>query len=324
MKVCVIGGTGNISSGIVSALLADGHDVTAFVRGNRIDELPGEVTRLRGDRADRASFVAAIRAGGFDAVIDMICFDAEGADATLAAAADAGHLVVCSTVATRVDMPTWPSPEDALAAPRGAYGVNKVAMEDALMAAHREHGTPVTIMRPSYTYGRIPLLRQIGFDSSLPDRMRKGWPVLVVDNAWEARWQCLHVDDAGVAFAGVLGRPETFGEVYNVVGSWSLTWADFHLAMARGLGLPEPELVGAPLDVIGRIGGAGAQGCVEITGHPGWYTSDKIRAVVPAFDAHISFEDGIARNLAWLEQNGGVPEATRTWEDDVIAAVRQR
>lgn len=134
----------------------------------------------------------------------------------------------------------------------------------------------------------------------------------------------MHVDDAGTAFAGVLGRQETHGEVYNVVGSWTITWAELHLSMARALELPEPELVPAPLELIGRIGGAAARTCTEITGFDGWYTSDKIRAVVPGFDAHIGYEEGIARNAEWLSRVGRLEAAERSWEDDVIAAVARR
>src|SRR2546430_14936078 len=41
MRVCVIGGTGHISTSIVRVLLAQGHEVTCFNRGRRGAVAPG-------------------------------------------------------------------------------------------------------------------------------------------------------------------------------------------------------------------------------------------------------------------------------------------
>jgi nucleoside-diphosphate-sugar epimerase len=99
MRVCVIGGTGNISTSIVKLLVEVGHEVTVFNRGVS-PGLPEGVRHLAGDRKDRAAFEAALQAERFDGVIDMICFDAEDARSTLRACRDVQHLVHCSTVCT--------------------------------------------------------------------------------------------------------------------------------------------------------------------------------------------------------------------------------
>ena len=78
MRICVVGGTGNISSAVVSRLLELGHAVTVFNRGQTRSAPPG-VRLMRGDRADRAAFEAAIQKEHFDAGIDMICFTPEDA-----------------------------------------------------------------------------------------------------------------------------------------------------------------------------------------------------------------------------------------------------
>lgn len=40
MRVCVVGGTGNISFGIVNAVLHEGHEVTVYVRGDSPETCP--------------------------------------------------------------------------------------------------------------------------------------------------------------------------------------------------------------------------------------------------------------------------------------------
>ena len=79
MKVLVIGGTGNISRGIVAALQSRNHEVVLFNRGQHADPPPPDVRVIHGDRQDREAFEAKVSAENWDAVIDMISFNAEDA-----------------------------------------------------------------------------------------------------------------------------------------------------------------------------------------------------------------------------------------------------
>src|SRR2546427_1500040 len=80
MRVVVVGGTENIGTGVVKALLQFGHDVTVFSRGQRPTLVPRGVRYLTGDRQDRAAFEGLMQAERFDAAIDMICFNSADAD----------------------------------------------------------------------------------------------------------------------------------------------------------------------------------------------------------------------------------------------------
>ena len=55
MKVCVVGGTGNISSSIVNLLLKKNHEIVCFNRGIR-NILPSGVRLIKGDRSDTENF----------------------------------------------------------------------------------------------------------------------------------------------------------------------------------------------------------------------------------------------------------------------------
>jgi nucleoside-diphosphate-sugar epimerase len=71
MKVCIVGGTGNISTSITRLLLKEGHQVTCYNRGKS-----GQVTEgarvLIGDRLQRDSFEKAMQKEKFDAAIERI------------------------------------------------------------------------------------------------------------------------------------------------------------------------------------------------------------------------------------------------------------
>ena len=71
MKICVVGGTGNISSSIVNLLLKKNHEIVCFNRGIR-NILPSGVRLIKGDRSDTKNFEKIIQLENFDAAIDMV------------------------------------------------------------------------------------------------------------------------------------------------------------------------------------------------------------------------------------------------------------
>lgn len=84
MRVCIVGGTGNISTAIVRLLITQGHDVTVYNRGITKNEIP-TCRVLTGDRHDEEEFIKTIQHGRFDVGIDMICFTPQEASISLRA-----------------------------------------------------------------------------------------------------------------------------------------------------------------------------------------------------------------------------------------------
>ena len=92
------------------------------------------------------------------------------------------------------------------------YSRDKIACEDLLVAAHRERGLPVTIIRPSHTYDER-LLPTLGGWTDIA-RMREGRPV-VIHGDGTSLWTITHSDDFAVAFAGLLGNPAAIGDAFS-------------------------------------------------------------------------------------------------------------
>ena len=99
MRICVIGGTGHISTSLVTLLLLQGHEVTCFNRG-RSGQVPEGAGWIQGDRRDRAAFERRMQGQPFDAAIDMQCFSREDAASSVRAFPHVQHFVQCSTVCT--------------------------------------------------------------------------------------------------------------------------------------------------------------------------------------------------------------------------------
>jgi nucleoside-diphosphate-sugar epimerase len=323
MNVCIVGGTGNISTPITKLLLESGHQVTLFNRGQSNPQ-PKGVTVIQGDRQNRPAFEAAMQAGKFDAAIDMICFTAEDAHSTVRAFRGIKHLIFTSTVCTYGVQSDWlPVTEDHPLRPITDYGLNKVAAGRVFMEAFYHEGFPVTIIRPSTTFGpKWNLLRQIAWDASWVDRVKKGKPIVVCGDG-RALHQWLYVDDAAPAFAFMLGRERCIGQIYNMMKNEFGSWADYHKTAMQVIGR-EVELVGVPLATLMAAKTPNVGICETIFSHNTVYSPDKLMRDVPEFRPRISLKEGITRVYEAMEREQRIPDSDKeTWEDRLIAAQRK-
>jgi nucleoside-diphosphate-sugar epimerase len=323
MKVCIVGGTGNISTPITRLLVESGHQVTLFNRGKGTPP-PKGVTVMTGDRQDRPAFEAAMQAARFDAAIDMICFTADDAASTIRAFRGIKHLIFTSTVCTYgVDYDWLPVTEDHPLRPTTDYGRNKVAAGRVFMEAFYHEGFPVTIIRPSTTFGpKWNMLRQIAWEAGWVDRVKKGKPIVVCGDG-RALHQWLYVDDAAPAFAFALGRDRCIGQMYNMMKNEFGSWADYHRTAMQVIGR-EVELVGVPLATLSAAKTPNVGICETIFSYNTIYSPDKLMRDVPEFRPRISLKEGLARVLEAMERENRIPDSDKeTWEDKLIAAQRK-
>jgi len=323
MRVCVVGGTGNISTSIVRLLQEVGHEVTVYNRGRRGPVPPG-VTILTGDRKDRPAFEATMQAQRFDAAIDMICFDADDARSTLRAFAAVRHLVYCSTVCTYGVQFDWlPVTEDHPLRPITDYGRNKAAADRVFLEAHYREGFPVTIIKPTTTFGpQWSLLRQIAWEGTWVDRVCRGKAIALCGDG-RALHQWLHVDDAAPAFVFPLGRERCVGQTYNMMKTEFGTWADYHRTAMKVIGR-EVDLVGVPLDTLLAAKVPNVAICRDIFSHNSVYSPAKLMRDVPEFRPRISLEEALASVYAAMVRENRVPNSdAETWEDRLIMAQRR-
>jgi nucleoside-diphosphate-sugar epimerase len=322
MKVCVVGGTGNISTSVVRELTEHGHDVTCFNRG-RLSAPPDGVRLIEGDRKDRAVFERTMQGEAFDAAIDMICFDRDDALSDIRAFRGVKHFIHVSTVCTYgLDYDWLPVSEDHPLRPVTDYGRNKVTADEAFLEAHQSEGFPVTILKPSTTYGpQMGVLRQIAWDFSWLDRVRDGRPILIHGDG-HAIHQFLHVDDAAIGFANVLGREKCIGEVYNLVGAGYTNWRRFHETVMSVLGRTV-DMIGVTLDDLDAHDVPNRAICRDIFAHNCYYSTEKLLRDVPEFAPRISLEDGIRRVYNTMLEEERIPRSEPGgWEDRIVEAVR--
>ena len=323
MKICIVGGTGNISQPIVKLLLEKGHEVVLFNRG-QTTKAPTGVRVITGDRNNREDFEKKMQAEKFDAAIDMICFNAEEAASSVRAFRGVGWFVQTSTVCTYgIQYDYLPVDETHPLRPNTAYGQGKVAVDHVYLEAYHREKFPVVIIKPSTTYGPVQgMLRQICWDFSWIDRVKKGKPVIICGDGF-AIHQHLHVDDIAHAFVGVIGKEHTIGQTYNAVSRGYYTWLDYHKLANKVLGR-DVELIGVPFEDLRRLNVPEIGILEDEFAFNDYYSAEKLFRDVPEFQPQISLEQGMTQVFEVMEREGRIPNSDAlTWEDEIIEKYRK-
>lgn len=324
-RALIIGGLGNIGYGITAELLKRNYDVTVLGRTKPEIAPFYDVRLLCVDRHDRESFQRAVQGGGYEYVVDLACFSAEDARQDCELFPQLRHLVVTSSGAVYGELSGREIPirEDMPRKPRWQYGILKKEMEDVFLERNREEAFPVTIFRPTVTYGRQKtIVRQIASDNSWIDRIRRGKPV-VTGNPWILR-NFLYADDAAGAFAGAFIHEECRGQVYNLCGLKPYDWGTYHRTMMRVLG-KTVDMVEIPLEILKKS--TGFQVTEMITEnfiYNGYYSGEKIARDIPEFCPSTSLEEGLFHTVEYLDRHRLIPDSRQCcWEDELILAQQQ-
>jgi len=263
VKVLVIGGTRFLGHELAWRLVAGGHAVTLFNRGTLPDTLGDRVERLRGDRTT-AAFERLLSGRSFDAAVDFAAYD--GTDGRRAAEVLGGrvsHYVVISTgqvylvregcprPARESDYggPVMPEPTDAFDKGQWDYGVKKRALEDALAEAWSTSRFPSTRLRIPMVSGERDHFRRL---ERYLWRMLDGGPILLPDGGDRVT---RHVYSGSVvkAILALLGRPETFGQAYNLAQDETPTLRELLAIVAERLGT-KARLVDVPAERVRAAG----------------------------------------------------------------------
>lgn len=324
MRVCVVGGTGNISTSIVRQLLDAGHEVTCFNRGIS-GTLPEGARLIVGDkRLRREEFERTMQDEAFDAAIDVKIFNREDAESALRAFRGVSHFIHVSTVCTYgVDYDWLPVTEDHPLRPITDYGRDKVEADAFFMEACRKEQFPVTIVKPCTTYGpQMGLLRQISWEFSWLDRVVNGRPILICGDG-HAIHQFMHVDDAALAFIHMLGKQACIGQTYNLVNKYFTTWKTYHETAMKVLGRTV-EMIGLSSKDLELLQVPDHEICLTVFAHNCYYSSEKLARDVPEFVPKISLESGMRDVYESMLEQGRIPASEPGgWEDTIIERIRE-
>jgi nucleoside-diphosphate-sugar epimerase len=300
-RILYIGGTGTISAASVRRSAALGHDVTVLNRGSGRRDLPAGVRELIADVRDADAVRAAVGGAEFDVVADFLAFTTEHVQADLDQfAGRCGQYIFISSASAYQKPPQrLPITESTpLRNPFWQYSRDKIACEDLLVAAYRERGIPITIVRPSHTYD-ARLIPTMGHWTDVA-RMRQGKPV-VIHGDGTSLWTLTHSDDFAVAFTGLLGNPAAIGEAFTITGTHTPTWDQIYGWLADAAGVADPDFVHVASEAIAAFAPDLGPGLLGDKAHSVVFDSGKVTALVPEFRTTITFDEGARRIVEYYD-----------------------
>ena len=332
MKILFIGGTGVISSACAELAVARGHDLFVLNRGASTKHpLPDGVTLLHGDiHADEAHLASLVAGHRFDAVVDYIAFSPNDIQRDLRLFRDRTDQFVFISSASAYQKPVKNyliTEETPLENPSWEYSRNKIACEDLLMKEDHEYGFPVTIIRPSHTYGysQIPFGVSSWRDPwTVIDRMKRGKKVIVPGDGtslWVLTWNA----DFAKGLVGLLGNPKAPGEAFQITSDEVLSWDQIHLEAYQALGL-EPNVIHIPSDYIARFDDHAVGSLIGDKSNSVVFDNSKIKRFVPDFHCEVTWAEGVRRSLAWFEAHPEFQTVDRNADElwDTIIAAYER
>ena len=331
-RALFIGGTGTISTAITALLASGGEwDLTLLNRGNRRAGIPAGVRLIQADISDEADAARKLAGQEWDCVCDFIGFVPAQVERDWSLFH--GHTkqyIYISSASAYQKPPRSPhiTEETPLVNPFWEYSRNKAACEAFLMEKYAKEGFPVTIVRPSHTYGDWSVPVGVHGDKGswqVLQRMLDGKPVIIHGDGL-SQWTLTHNTDFAKGFVGLMGHPAAIGEAVQITSDETLTWNQIYSQVADALGVElkpyhvASEFLAAagPYDFRGSL--LGDKACTVL------FDNSKLKRLVPGFRAEVPFAQGVRRTVRHILSHPElqVPDpAFDAWCDRVISALEQ-
>lgn len=301
MRVLFIGGTGNISSECANLLYRRGHQVFVVSRGRT--PVPPEYTALRANRYNRQELAEAVAGLEVDVAVNFLGFNPTEIeiDYSIFRGRVRQYVFISSTTVYAKPHRVLPLTEETPVGNQySPYARNKQACEEWLLDRFHAEGFPVTIVRPSHTYGRTWLPNTVSSASPIIlRRFLEDRPVFL-HNGGRNLWTLTAASDFAVGLVGLLGRDDVLGEVFHITSDQALTWRQIYLEIARAAGVASPRIVSIPLDFILAQDPAFEQGLRGDKAEHAVFDNEKIKRFVPEFDCRVTARQGLAQSVAWF------------------------
>lgn len=327
MKVLIIGGPGTISTSTIQDLLAQEYSVAVFSRREGpAKQLDPNLTTYPGDRNNETVLQAAIDDFKPEVVIDFVLFLPQQAEQIIPLLyGKVKQYIFVSTV----DVYGYPlsrlpfEESDPWQPPLSQYAADKRTCEQIFRAKFDLEQFPLTIARPTYSFGPRFLISFFSRDEGLKliPRLRAGRPVIVPGDGTTL----MHVSSAyntGRMIATLVGQPAAIGNDYTCGHPTFMTGDDYIKLMASAVGL-EPDIVHIPTDVLLATNYAGKADWLlsELTRYNIAFSVDRFKADFPEFEWTQSLDQAVQQVIGWHEQRDTMPTlADELFDDQIITA----
>jgi len=331
MKILIIGGTRFLGYHIAKRLLADGHDLTLFNRGNTVEDFGEKIRRIHGDRYDYQAFSERLSGEKFDVVVDMIAYKREDSQTALETfAGNVGHFIHISTAAVYTVTQDFPCPlrEEDFERPLypkpklndgwWTYGFHKRECENVLREAFEKDEFPVTMFRLPIVMGeRDHTLRAYSYFLRILD----GKPLILPDGGLNVSTH-IYQDDIARTISSNLLNPSSFGQAFNLAQAEILTLRTFVLKSSEIMNR-KVDIVEIPSAVLEKAG-LGTSFSPFSMRRP--FILDTQKAVRELDFSSASFDVWLEKTIRWFveDYDGGPPENYQSREKEIEIAEKYK
>ena len=327
MKALFIGGTGLISTAVTTLALKKGWEMTLITRGKHRNDLPEGAKYLILDVNDKEAVKKALENEHFDVIADWTLFQPAQADrdVELFLGKCDQYIAISSGAAYERPLRQYIITESTSLNNRyWEYGRNKRQIEENLFRAYRETGFPVTVVRPSLTYGDTQIPMAAGAWNkpwSLVQRILDDREIVVPGDG-TGLWTMTHNSDFAKGFVGLMGNRKAIGEAFHITSDEILTWDEIAITIAHAVG-KEPKLVHATAYQIARFipsmyGDLLGDKCTSAV-----FDNTKVKRLVPDFVCTTSFAEGVRQSVAYFNAHPELKAIDEEWDkamDGIVEA----
>ena len=323
-RVLVTGATGFTGSHLARHLAQDGEAVRVLARNGAKARasLPESVEIIEGDITDRSAIARAIE--GVDVVYHLAAafreaglpdsryreVHVDGTRMLLEAAHAQGvrRFVHVSTIGVHSHIANPPADETWPHTPGDIYQSTKSEGEQTALAFHRQHGLPLSVVRPAGIYGPgdrrlLKLFRPVA----------RGRFIMLGDG--EVFFHMVHVRDLVRGIILAAECDEAIGEVFIIAGDEYCTLNDLVSRIARIAGVRPPRWR-LPVEPFFAAGALCEAICVPLRIEPiihrrrvAFFTKsrafriDKARRVL-GYEPQVALDDGLRETMDWYREEG--------------------
>jgi len=327
MKVLMIGGTGRISAAVSKRAVEKGIELYLLNRGTKDEFFPEGAKHIKADASDEASLREALPGMTFDAVVDWIGFLPAQAEKDVRVFEGITKQFIYISSASAYEKPPadFRITEDTpLVNPFWQYSRDKIESEEVFFDAYKKRGFPITVVRPSHTYGEtsLPVIfpgRRSHY--SVIERMKAGKPIIVPGDG-TSLWVVTHNTDFAKAFVALLGNEKAIGEAYHITSDEAMTWNEIIMTIGRAAGIT-PSLYHMSTDFITACHPAVRPELVGDKCNSVSFDNAKVKALAPEFVCTTNLAMGAKMTLDWFDKHPEQKLRDGEWEalcDRLIAA----
>jgi hypothetical protein len=325
-KILFIGGPGNISTSTVEELFYRKHEIAIFT----LPESPNKgfeksIKFYRGNRNNPKEIAEAIDDFNPNLTADFCCFTPEQAKGLVEIIRGRveKHLYVSTCDVYGYPLKRIPFREsDPFNKTISQYAADKLSCEKIFFEEYKKGNIPLSIARPSYSFGPAFVLSFFSRFGGLEliSRLKAGKPAVVPGDGCTLMHPSVAYN-TGRMIAEIIAEPKTVGESFTCGHETYITTDEYYRLFSSALGV-ESEFVHIPKDMLYPLENKLIPDDLlsELTGFHVAFSEERFKSFFPDFVWEKSLEEAAWEYVNYHEKAGDIPQFKENYEDKLIKA----